>query len=369
MKIAYFITGLGVGGAEVVTLDLARRALAAGHRVMVVYLSDADTLAAGVPPGIGLFALRMRKTPAGMLAALAAARRIVRDFRPDIVHSNMFHSNIFTRLLRLIAPIPALICSEHTTRPGSVRRVWAYRLTSFLSNLDTNVSQAAVDEFVRLGAFRPGNAEVVYNGVDTVRFSPDRKAGARLRRRMGIADDEFVWLNVGRLTEAKDQAVLLKAFDLVGRGRLIIVGDGELRGVLEARIETSGLHGKAILAGAHSDTLDFYNAADCFVLSSAWEGFGIVLVEAMSCELPVIATDSGGCAEVVQNREFIVPPCNEVALAQKMLYVVELSGAQRLKLGRQNRALAARFDLDAIWRQWEQIYIETNENIPNHHPF
>jgi glycosyltransferase involved in cell wall biosynthesis len=356
MRIAYFITGLGLGGAEVITIDLARRAGESGHDVILVYLSPLDALADTVTPEVGLHALKMRKTPAGLIAALHSARRIVRDFRPDVVHSNMFHSNIFTRLLRLVTPIPALICSEHNQYIGWAGRMWIYALTSPLSDLDTNVSVVAVDEFVRRRAFRPSTATVVYNGVDTRRFAPDRAAGRRIRKQFGIASGEFLWLNVGRLTAAKDQAMLLRAFARMGRGRLMIVGEGDLHGELRRQIIETGLECKAILAGAHSNMADFYNAADCLVISSAWEGFSMAILEAMSCGVPVVSTDVSGAAEALHGREWIVPVRDEVALAQKMLRLMELSRAQRTEIGTTNRTLAARFDLDNIWQQWEQTY-------------
>ena len=356
MKIAYFITGLGLGGAEVITLDLAKKALGAGHEVIIVYLAPADELAGRAPDGIRLFPLNMRKTPGGILKALRKARRIVRDFRPDIVHSNMVHSNIFTRLLRLRVGLPVLICTEHTKNIGSRGRMLAYRLTDCLSDLNTNVSQVAVDEFVRRKAFRKRDATVMYNGVEPKRFAPDKAAGKAVRRQYGIGDNEFLWLNVGRLTEAKDQSNLVKAFKMAGQGRLMIVGQGELREALEAQIRREGLSGRVILAGAHSNVSDYYNAADCFVMSSAWEGFGIVLAEAMSCGLPVIATDAGGCAEVVQNDEYVVPVRRHDLLAEKMSRMYGLSDEGRKQIGENNRSSASKFGLDKIWEQWENIY-------------
>jgi glycosyltransferase involved in cell wall biosynthesis len=357
MKIAYFITGLGIGGAEVITLDLAEKARRAGHSVMVVWLAGADQLAAGVDPGIVLHPLAMRKTPGGVVAALRKAARVVREFAPDVVHSNMVHSNIFARLLRLVAPIPVLICSEHTTNVGSRARMVAYRLTDPLSDLNTNVSRGAVDEFLRQRAFgRRTPVEVVHNGIDTSRFRRNRAAGAEVRREFGIGDDEFLWLNVGRLTAAKNQAALLRAFASVGYGKLMIVGDGELRDELRRQIVDTGLSEKVVMAGARGNVADIYNAADCFVMSSVWEGFGIVLAEAMSSELPVIATDAGGCAEVVQNSQWMVPVGDTGALAERMAEVAGMSPDEREVLGATNRRLAARFDLNNVWHTWEQIY-------------
>lgn len=99
-----------------------------------------------------------------------------------------------------------------------------------------------------------------------------------------------------------------------------------------------------------------YNAADCFVLSSAWEGFGIVLAEAMACGLPVITTDAGGCAEVVQNDFFVVPIRNSDLLTSKMSYICNLPKPERQRISDKNRILAHKFDLERIWNQWEQIY-------------
>lgn len=356
MRIAYFITGLGLGGAEVITLDLAKKALGAGHEVIVVWLSGLDALAGGVPPGIGLHPLGMRKTPAGLVRALRQARWIVRDFRPDVVHSNMIHSNIFTRLLRLVAPFPALICSEHTHDTGSRTRMLAYRITDGLSDLNTNVSRESVAEFVRRGLFRKDGTMTVYNGVDLRRFTPDREAGRRIRERYGIGPGEFLWLNVGRLTPAKDQANLLRAFRRLERGRLLILGEGELRGALEKQIAEAGLAERVILAGAHPNVADFCNAADGFVVSSAWEGFSVALVEAMSCGLPAVATDVSGCYEALGSREFIVPTRRDDLLAEKMSLMAGLPPERRRKIGIGNRALAGRFDIDKIWQQWEEIY-------------
>ncbi len=113
MKIAYFITGLGLGGAEVVTIGIANEMVKRGHRVALVYLTGENDHAERIDPRIEVIGLRMRKTPAGLITAMKKARRIIRRFRPDVVHGNMVHANLFVRLLRLSVKVPYLISTEH----------------------------------------------------------------------------------------------------------------------------------------------------------------------------------------------------------------------------------------------------------------
>ena len=174
MKIAYFITGLGLGGAEIITIDLAQKAIRAGHEVIIVYLTDIGTLASKIPSEIPVFPLHLQKKPLQFIRAVEKAKSIIKQFRPDIVHSNMVHSNIFTRMLRYHIKFPVLICSEHNKNIGNSSRMLAYRLTDHLSDLNTNVSQEAVDVFIQKKAFRKRDNLAVYNGIDLSRFVPDR---------------------------------------------------------------------------------------------------------------------------------------------------------------------------------------------------
>lgn len=99
---------------------------------------------------------------------------------------------------------------------------------------------------------------------------------------------------------------------------MVIVGEGPLRDNLCNYINNLDIRENVILAGFHSNVSEYYNAADCFVLSSLWEGFGIVLAEAMSCGLPVITTDAGGCREVVEDSRFVISLQNPQEITLKM---------------------------------------------------
>ncbi|MDR1591277.1 MAG: glycosyltransferase [Prevotellaceae bacterium] len=365
MNILYIITGLELGGAEIITVDLAAKMVGLGHKVSLVYLTGENRMRQRIHPEMPVVALAMHKNPVSLVKCIFRARQVIRQFSPDIVHANMVHANLFARLLRIFVKIPKLICSAHSKNEGGQLRLWLYRLTDGMSDLNTNVSQEAVDYFVKQKAFSAQKSMPVYNGISLSRFRKDGELRHR-RRACAIADDDFLFIAVGRLTAAKDYPTLIEAFHLVHKKhpqtKLIVIGKGELQTAIEQRIAAKHLNNHILLWGVRTDVETCYNMADCFVLSSAWEGFGIVLAEAMACELPVITTDAGGCAEVVGQPEWVVPVKNSALLAQKMSETVELSIRERNLIGINNRHLAQRFDINTIVEQWENLYQRLDSN-------
>lgn len=356
MNILYTITGLSMGGAETITVNLARQMQERGHTVMIMYLSGEQKVS--VPDGVILKNLYLKKNPYGFLKSLRKAKKVIRDFKPDVVHANMFHAIFFTRLLRLFVKIPYLISTEHSNNfHGQVRR-FCEHCTDFLSDLNTNVSQMATDYFVQSGVFSKKKSIAMYNGVDMHRFC--KKRNSELRTVLNIKNDDFVFINVSRFNEAKDHKTLLTAFNQVhrikGNTKLLLVGDGELHNEISEIIEELQLNDSVILAGIRHNTEDFYNASDCFVLSSVYEGFGLVLVEAMACELPVISTDCGGTKEIIAEEDDLVPVKSPELLAKKMISVMEASAEQRFAVGNRNRESVKKFDLEIIADKWESLY-------------
>lgn len=364
MKILYCITGLGIGGAEAITIDIANRMVNRGHQVALLYLTGESKQDGRIDRKIQVIGLNMAKTPVGLLKAQIKAHRFIWDWCPDIVHGQMVHANLFCRMLRLHCKIPLLICTEHNKNIEGRFRMMMYRFTDFLSDVNTNVSEEATRFFIQQKAFSVMKSLTVYNGIDLRKFVACPEKREIIRQQYGIGNSYFLFLNVGRLMPAKDQRNLISAFHSVvvkyPSVKLLIVGEGELRQELEEYVSHLNLEQQVILAGSQQHVEDYYNAADCFVLSSAWEGFGIVLAEAMACGLPVIATDSGGCAEVVDDAEYMVKPRDTEALFLKMRQVYVMTKAEREALGRKNREKVLRFDIDQICQQWLDIYEKRN---------
>jgi len=112
MSIAYIITGLGIGGAEIVTIDIANRISGLGNNVIIIYLTGENLHKSDINTSVKTFALSMKKPPWSFIRAIFKARAILKSFSPNVVHGQMFHANIFARILKVFYKIPKLISTE-----------------------------------------------------------------------------------------------------------------------------------------------------------------------------------------------------------------------------------------------------------------
>ncbi len=362
MRIALVITGLTMGGAERQVCDLADQFASLGHDVVLIFMTG-DLINKPASESVNIVNLHMKKTLIGFLRAYYIAYKTIKNFKPDVIHSHMIHANVFSRLLRLCISIPKLISTAHSSNEGGRGRMLAYRLTDKLCDLTTNVSQEAVNLYIRRGATTRSKIISVYNGIDVDKFSFNINERIRLRNELGIDNSTPLLLAVGRLTLAKDYPNLLKAFSLLpckySHAHLVIIGAGnELSNLLDiaARFNISS---RVHFLGMKNDVDAWMSSADLFVLSSAWEGFGLVVAEAMSCERVVVATDCGGVKEVLDGHGFLVPPKDHQSLVNAIVTALDLDYEVKNKMVTLARKhVEEKFSLKRISQRWLEIYKE-----------
>ena len=184
-------------------------------------------------------------------------------------------------------------------------------------------------------------------------------------------EGKFVWLAIGRFERAKDYPQMIRAFaGLVKRTNeemvLLICGRGSLEQEIRAEVSARGLDRQIRFLGVRTDIPAVMNAADGFVLSSYLEGLPMVLLQAASIGLPIVATNVGGNAEVVTDNVngFVVPPGDPVALAGGMERILNLSSVDRAAMAQQGQSLAReKFEIERILDRWEALYVEKmNQN-------
>jgi glycosyltransferase involved in cell wall biosynthesis len=234
-------------------------------------------------------------------------RRLVQNRRIDIVHAHDYKTDVLAWLLnRAEGVIP--LSTAHGWAGHSLRERLLYhrmdkQILRFFPKVIT-VSEDIRQELIRSGA-KPGSVQTVLNGIDHTRFHRDRSRATQIRQRLGIADDDVVIGAVGRLETEKRFDLLIDAFASLRtaqpRLRLLIVGEGSLRSLLEAQVERLGLGGVCRLLGQRSDIVDLHHAFNMFVQSSANEGAPNAVLEAMALETPVVATAVGGTAQLVRD--------------------------------------------------------------------
>lgn len=187
-----------------------------------------------------------------------------------------------------------------------------------------------------LPSFPTEQIETLYNHIDSSSLQSRQYSAAEARAKLGLAAEDFVIANVGRLHPDKDQATLLRAFarcaDQLPQALLLIIGAGRLEAELKREAEHLGIQHRVRFAGVVPEAPRYFRAFDLFVLSSDYEPFGMVLLEAMVAGVPLIATRCGGAQEVVGDAGGLFDVGDDQALAELMVRFLGLLPAERERL-------------------------------------
>ena len=350
---------IGRGGAEKALVDLALRIDRSRYNVSVC-----ATRSAGNYQPI-LDAAGVRTTVIGRksrweLYRLLGLVSLMRKQPVHILHTHLFGSNTWGRLLGKLAGVPVIVAHEHWSTK-SRPEVWVDTVLSRLSDRVIVPSVWSKETVVRIDRIPSRLVSVIYNGVDISQFAPNMEARNDLRLELGFPQGAFVVGTVGRLSPEKGGVDnLIRAVARLREerheARLLIVGDGPLRVELES-LNTS-LGSPAIFAGLRSDVARVLNALDVFVMPSLNEALPIALLEAMSVKLPVVATRVGGIPEVLEDGKngLLVPP-GDVGALEAALRRLASDPEQRERLGSAGQAqVHSRFTLDEMARQVEEVY-------------
>jgi glycosyltransferase involved in cell wall biosynthesis len=361
-RVVLLTTGLARGGAETQVFHLALELRALGWSVAVVSmlppvafvseLADAgvETVSLGMSPGAADWR--------GLVRLCAFLYR----FRPQILHSHMFHANMLARAARLFCPAPVVISSLHSMAESgrASRRIgprdWLYAATDPLADSVVAVCRAAAERHAAAHAVRRSKLRVIPNGVDTAVFRP--------APRSIDAASPFVWLAAGRLMWKKDYPTLLRAFAKQRGAVLLIAGEGPQEAELRELARELAVDVRFL--GRVDDMPALMRTADALVLSSVVEGLPMALLEAAASGLPTVTTDVGGVREAILDGHtgFVAPSGDPAALAEAMARLAALSPEARARMGLAARAHAEnRFDLKGVAAEWDRAYRELLEAL------
>ncbi len=374
MKILHIITTLDVGGAEMHLLSQVRGQSSRGHEVRVAYLKGQGTLASDFREA---GAREVLLSPLG-----SGASRILSHLAwAEVVHSHLLKADMFSAVLATLAGARKKLISGKHNDEQVLKRPLISRIHGVLGNLPQRTIALSdhVGRFVaRHGGVQPEKLRRVYYGIDPAPFHEAAEMGAseraELRESFGFGPDDVVFICVARFAAQKAHDVLLRALALARATstaddpqiKLLLVGgdpfgDGQER--TQALARELQLEEACIFAGIRRDVPRLMAASDVFVMSSLWEGLGLVFLEAMATQLPVLATRVSAVPEVVIDGTtgVLVPPAEDAPLAEAMRKL-SLDPRLREELGRAGLARVAQcFGLDRMVDQTLAIYAELTE--------
>jgi glycosyltransferase involved in cell wall biosynthesis len=358
--------------AHVTTVDMSLRYLLLPQlRAVVDGGGEAVGISAPGPwvPELEALGIRFRPLPSSTrsFAPLADVRaayelwRVLRDERPDVLHTHNPKPGLYGRIVGRVARVPIVVNTVHglyaTTDDPWAKRVLVYVLEAIASRFSDAELVQNPEDLALLRRYRIApKAELLGNGVDLARFDPARVSGAAraaMRAELGVADDQVVIGTVGRLVREKGYPELFDAVARLDPGRFVLVcvggDDPEKADALDrAVVDVATASGVRFLG--HRDDVDaLLGAFDVFVLASHREGFPRAAMEAAAMGLPIVATDIRGCREIVEPgvNGALVPVQDATALARAF---GELGDpVRRAAYGEASRARAqARFDERAV---------------------
>lgn len=366
-KILFFIPNLSGGGAERVMSYLLKY-FSNKFKVISVFFNNNHVYP--MPHNCKIYYLDNGLPKSGIikkLTRIVRLKRIIRNELPDmalsfLANNYLIISTIFPKRLNL-----KLIIAEHNTISYTLRFSKFRIVKKIISKIlyrkaDTivAVSKGVKEDLIKTLKLSQEKVKVIYNPLDIDKIK--EMAKEEINHPWLVNKEYPVIINVGRLIYQKGQDILLKAFKIVNEkieSRLIILGKGQLLNELKNLTKQLNIEDKVDFVGFQKNPFSFISKADVFVLSSRWEGFGNVLIEAMACGVPVISTDCpSGPNEIIENGKngILVKVDDVYGLAEAILSILENKNFSDA-LSKNALKSVEKFDVFNILRKYEGLIL------------
>lgn len=350
LRILHTEASVGWGGQEIRILTEAQYFQAKGHEVLIAANTGSEIVTNA--PRYGVRAITLPLTHR-TLPSVRAVRRLMKEWRPDVVNPHSSIDSWLVGLARLgLDPRPRVVRTRHLSAnvPRNFASRWVYnRGADFVMT----TGEAIVDALSADGFMPRARLAAVPTGIDAEVFKPGDKAAARTA--LKLPRDKFLFGIVATLRSWKGHSYLLDALKLANDPHMhvVIVGDGPQQPNLEKQIAVLGIAGQVTMAGRQNDIVPYMQALDVFVLPSyANEGVPQALLQAMACGVPVIACPAGGIPECTRDLDSVtlVPPKGVDALAGAMKAAVSRK-PEPAALARARERVVAEHSREVMYRR------------------
>ena len=363
MKILHIDEQLGWRGGEQQASWLIQGLCARGHEVHIAARPAGKFLGAA-HGGVSVSRLPVGlRSEFGLFSAWRIAQYARRN-RIDVFHAHTSHAHTIALLARAFAGQGKVVVSRRVSFPpkhGPLNR-WKYRTPDRIVCVSKHVAEVLAANGVPAQILATVHSSVDMERLDVPPLS---------RESLGIPEDRPLIVNAGALVGHKDHFNLLEAFAAIRpafpTARLVIAGEGPLRGEIETRIRTLGLQDVVVLLGHRTDAPALIRAGDLYVSSSWSEGLGTSVLEALACGTPVVAAEAGGAAEMVISGEtgYLVPCRDAVSLSQAITESLRDPEKSRTMAGNGQALIAREFTTERMVERTIEVYRELLQETEN----
>jgi len=365
VDVAFVLPSFRGGGAEISTIRLANQLAKHGYNVDCVALQAVGPFRERILPSVEVHDLRVRRASLSVYAIAT----YIRTYRPQILVGNMSHINVACVLATLISRLPIkLMLVEHNDYLASILDDGSWkdsplrimmRFTYPRATWIAAVSHGAAESLEKVLGLPKSSVHVLPNGIDLRSLKEEMRAPLD---HIWFLEQESVPVvtSIGRLVPQKGFLDLLFAFSILRskmQVRLMIIGEGIHRQLLEQRIKELELSKDVSLMGFVDKPLRYVARSDLYVLSSRYEGQGVVLLEAMACGVPIVATDcpSGPREVLAEGRAGLLVPVNSPQMLAKAMERMLRSSALRAQVRRAASEEVKKFDVEMTLKRFLDI--------------
>jgi glycosyltransferase involved in cell wall biosynthesis len=351
------------GGGEVWMLTVMKELAKRDYKVTLICKSKAEIIKYANKDGIDVLPIRI----AGDFDPLTISKiaGIYQKRKIDIVIANVGKDIRLAGLAAKFISSVSVIALHQVDR--EIKNNLSYRITyNSLADLIVVNSVATKNTLLKSAPWLVGEKiNVVYHGIDYQKYSQTNTTD--LKSQLGLAQDNLVIGFVGRLNVQKGIKYLLDGFKLIAEisrnVHLVIAGTGELEGMIKEFVSKFNLENRIHLLGFRKDIQDLMKTFDIFLLPSLWEGFGIVLIEAMAAGNPIVATNTSSIPEIVEDGRngILVPPENAEAICDVLVKLIS-EPELRIKFGKEGQKIVReKFTIERMINDYENIFDEITE--------
>lgn len=361
IKVIHIIPTLLMGGAEKILMDIVCNYNSDKFEASIIVLFSenyCDNMFKDIIKNKNISIIYLGKKKGFDFSTIIKLMNIFKQAQPDLIHTHRY-ACIYNILPSLICRVPVCIHTVHTLAEKELPRYYqiimslAYKVLGFTP---VAISANVKESISKLYKIEHSKIPQINNGINLEKYSHKKNIST-------VDSKQITIIHVGRFQKEKNHELLIDSFYSAWKQnnniKLVLLGDGEQKSDMMEKVEKLGIKDFVNFTGVVSNVEDYLKKADIFALSSDYEGFGLVIAEAMASGLPIVTTDSGGISELVVNdyNGYVVKPGDKKQFSDKLFELIN-NKSIREKFSINSLERIKKYDIKNTTLSYEELYLK-----------